>query len=92
MSIVQTFDEPVQTYIIEKDTLLYLIEKQHRFDCLMYKGNDTFEYFYDMLSSSEYERNMSHQDFVEFVKHMDFKKLAEIDLSLYAKRDIISVE
>ena len=74
------FGEPIKKYLVEEDTLVKLLEEQHRLHC---GDRDIFEYFWDMMIEAGYDQQMSHREFVEFVKNMTFEKLAEMDLALY---------
>ena len=80
------FGEPIPMYLIEEDRLLQLLEVEHRFHCLMHKGDseyDAFEYFWDMMVESGLDQHVTHKEFVEAVENMTFDKLAEMDLALY---------
>ena len=76
------FGEPMPIYLIEEDRLLHLLEKEHRFDCLMHK-DDAFEYFWDMMVESGLDQHVTHREFVKAVENMTFEGLAELDLALY---------
>lgn len=80
------FGEPIPMRLIEEDRLLQLLEIEHRFHCLMHKGDseyDAFEYFWDMMVESGLDQHVTHKEFVEAVKNMSFGGLAELDLELY---------
>ena len=74
------FGEPIKQYLVEEDTLVKLLEEQHRLHC---GDRSTFEYFWDMMVESGCDQHVSHKEFVEAVGNMTFEKLAEMDLALY---------
>lgn len=74
------FGEPIKQYLIEEDSLLTLLVESHMYHC---GRQDKFEYFWDMMVESGCDQHVSHKEFVEAVKNMTFKKLAEMDLALY---------
>ena len=77
------FGEPMKQYLVEEDTLLKLIEAEHRYNFSQSKAEDSFEYFWDMMVESGCDQHVSHREFVEAVRNMTFAKLAEMDLALY---------
>ena len=74
------FGEPIKMYLVEEDTLVKLLEEQHRLHC---GDRSTFEYFWDMMVESGLDQHVTHKEFVEAVKNMTFEKMAEMDLALY---------
>ena len=89
------FGEPIPMYLVEEDRLLQLLETEHRFHCLMHKGDseyDAFEYFWDMMEEAGLDQHVTHKEFVEAVKNMSFGGLAELDLALYEEHKDTSKE
>lgn len=76
------FGEPIKMYLVEEDTLVKLLEEQHRLHC---GDRSTFEYFWDMMVESGCDQHVSHKEFVKAVEDMTFEKLAEMDLALYTE-------
>ena len=76
------FGEPIKMYLVEEDTLIKLLEEQHRLHC---GDRSAFEYFWDMMVESGCDQHVSHKEFVEAVESMTFEKLAEMDLDLYTE-------
>ena len=77
---MKKFGEPVKKYIIEEDTLVRLLMREHIHNC---GDADPFEYFWDVMVESGCEQHVSHREFVEAVKNMTFKAMAEMDLALF---------
>ena len=75
------FGDPIPMRIIEEDRLQQLLKIEHIMHC---GDRDTFEYFWDMMVESGLDQHVTHREFVEAVKNMDFDQLAELDLELYA--------
>ena len=76
------FGDPIPMRVIEEDRLQELLKIEHIMNC---GDKDTFEYFWDMMVESGFDQHVSHREFVEAVKNMDFDQLAELDLELYKK-------
>lgn len=74
------FGEPIKMYLVEEDRLHQLLTVEHMFLC---GDRDKFEYFWDAMVESGCDQHVSHKEFVEAVGHMNFDKLAEMDLALY---------
>ena len=81
---MRKFGEPIKMYLVEEDTLVKLLEEQHRLHCV---DRSTFEYFWDMMVESGCDQYVTHKEFVEAVENMTFEKLAEMDLELYEEHN-----
>ena len=77
------FGEPIPMYIIEADSLMHLLEIEHRY---YYEHGDYInekDYFFHALVDGGDVETMTYRGVVDWVENMTFKGLAEQDLALF---------
>lgn len=77
------FGEPIPMYIIEADSLVRLLEIEHRYNFSQMESDDTREYFFRALVETGDVEDMSFKGLVETIEAMTFRRLAERDLACY---------
>lgn len=77
------FGERIKSYIIEEDSLVRLLEIEHRYNFAQMESDDTREYFFRALVETGDVEDMSFKGLVETVETMTFRSLAERDLAGY---------